>query len=265
MNRQTIFISGYPKSGNTWLTRLLGDVLNSPTGGCMPSEDTKEVATEGQDRPGPYIVRKGHFVLIDDDGSGEIVPRPHRLAWRRLTNEKIVFLVRDPRDICVSGAYHWRQTLKVFLEKMLKGDVAKCGRWDEYCDRWLGLFHVMPMAEGGMAIVKYEDLLDKPYLKTPSILDGLGCEWHRVFLYEAVRRQSFSTRKAQIGNDKKELRRNNMRKGIVGDWKNNFTPQMSERIWSEFGWMMERLGYEQDKKGKIYGSGSVVDDKWCKV
>jgi hypothetical protein len=36
-----------------------------------------------------------------------------------------------------------------------------------------------------------------------------------------------------------------MRKGIAGDWRNYFTPEMNQRIWLEFGWMMERLGFER--------------------
>ncbi len=249
-NKQTIFVSAYPKSGSTWLTRLLADILNSPSAGCMPSEDRNEVATEGQGRPGPYIVRKGHFVLIDND-TGPVVPRPHRLAWRQLTDEKVVFLVRDPRDICISGAHHWRQTPEKFLDRMIKGDVARCGRWDEYVESWwydkLNYFE--------LEIVKYERLLNNPFQVLPTVIDLLGCAWNRVFLYEAIQRQSFSARRQKIyrnldsidpGSSDKELRRNNMRKGIVGDWRNHFTPQMNDKIWDEFGWMIERLGYERE-------------------
>lgn len=236
--RKTIFISSYPKSGSTWATRLLADILDSPSGGCMPSEDSKEVATEGQDRPGPYIVRKGHFVLIDDD-TGPVVPRLHRLAWRQLAGERIVFLVRDPRDICVSGAWHWRQTPEKFLDRMIKGDVARCGRWDEYCDKWMTK---LDFDENFTALV-YESLLANPIQCIPRVLSDLDILWNHKIVYTVVKRQSFATRKAQIGNDPKELRRNNMRKGIVGDWRNHFTPEMNDKIWDEFGWMMERLGY----------------------
>jgi hypothetical protein len=239
MQKQVVYVSSYPKSGSTWLTRLLADILDSPSGGCMPSEDSKEVATEGQDRPGPYIVRKGHFVLIDDD-TGPVVPRPHRLAWRQLTDEKIVFLVRDPRDICVSGAHHWRQTPEQFLDRMIKGNVARCGRWDEF----IGDYFVHLGMANDFIIAKYEDLLTGPSQELKIILKYLDYYmYHQEYLYEVIRRQSFATRKAQIGNDPKELRRNNMRKGIVGDWRNHFTPEMNDRIWDEFGWMMERLGY----------------------
>ena len=241
MQRQVIYVSSWPKSGSTWLTRLLGDVLNSPTGGCMPEQDTKEVATEGQDRSGNYIVRKGHVVLVDN-ATGPVVPAPHRLSWNQLTNEKIVFLVRAPRDICVSGAWHWRCSIEVFMNRMIKGDVARCGRWDEYISEW-SKFNLDWGENGNSIVIKYEDLLSVVYNEIRNILAYLGCGYNQVFVYEAVKRNRFDVR--SIGKDGKELRRNNMRKGIAGDWKNHFTPQMNDRMWSEFGWMMEKLGYKK--------------------
>ena len=238
--RQAIYVAAYPKSGSTYLTRLLGDVLDSPTGGCMPSEDSKEIATEGQDRTGTYIVRKGHFVLVDND-TGPVVPSPHRLAWKRLTNEKIVFLVRDPRDICISGAYHWRCTPAEFLERMIRGDVARCGRWDNFTDMWINDRNLFPSS----IIFRYEDLqndglaqLQRLTLLFPDYLRDLA---------SSLKRQSFATRSQ--GLSESEMRRNNMRKGIVGDWRNWFSygedKEFNDRIWHEFGWMMERLGYQK--------------------
>lgn len=239
-DRQVVYVSGYPKSGTTFLTRLLGDVLNSPTGGCMPSEDHKEIATEGQDRSGLYIIRKGHFVLIDDN-TGPVIPSPHRMAWKQLADEKIVFLVRDPRDICVSGAYHWRVTPAEFLDRMIKGNVAKCGRWDEYVNRWLQF-----AKSNKIAVTKYEDLLERTanhiYRIMKCVIPFDADEGN--YDLHAIWRQSFASRSK--GLDEKEMRRNNMRKGVVGDWRNHFTTEMNDKIWNEFGWIMERLGYGSD-------------------
>lgn len=231
---ETIYVSAYPKSGSTYLTRLLGDILNSPTGGSTPSQDGNEIATEGQDRPGPYIIRKGHFTFTDSD---VLVPSPHRMDCKHLTNEKIVFLVRDPRDICISGAYHWRISPAQFLDRMIAGGVAKCGRWDEYVDGWFDLEYLQ------MDIAKYERLLSNPFLELDTMFRVLNLEiLTRGELYESIQRQSFEVRSK--GLDEKEMRRNNMRKGVVGDWRGKFTQQMEDKIWSEFGETMERLGYD---------------------
>ena len=234
MNRQTIYVSAYPKSGSTYLTRLLGDILNSPTGGCISSEDANEIATEGQDRPGSYVVRKGHYVLIDDD-SGDVVPRPHRMAYKQLTDEKVVFLVRDPRDICISGAYHWRATPAEFLDRMINGSIARCGRWDEYVSEWIDYNHDI------CHMVKYEDLLAFSYVELIHIESYIGNGYDRI--EQAIERQSFANRSE--GLDENEMRRNNMRKGTVGDWRNHFTKEMQNEVWNEFGWIMERLGYDK--------------------
>lgn len=237
MQKQVVYVTSFPKSGSTWLTRLLADILDSPSGGCMPSEDANEIATEGLDRPGPYVVRKGHFVL-EDGGLKPVVPRPHRLAWEQLTDEKIIFLVRDPRDICISGAYHWRVTPAEFLDRMIKGDVAKCGRWDEYVSEWIHFNHDI------CTVIKYEMLLMCPIIELSILRERLSLSFPTTEQVEvSLQRQSFTARAA--GKDEKELRRNNMRKGIVGDWRNHFTPEMSDKIWNEFGWVMEGLGYDQ--------------------
>lgn len=231
MNKVEIYISSFPKSGSTYFTHLLGDILNSPTGGCTLEEDKTDPAAEGQDRPGPYIIRRGHFILVGNEG-GPIVPEPHKLAWKQLTNKKVVFLIRDPRDICISGAYHWQMSVEEFLDRMVAGDVAGCGRWDEYCKMWLDW--------GRMAIVSYQDISPR---NIKRLLDCLKLDYKPGRVPGAFKRQSFAVR--SIGLDEVELRRNNMRKGIVGDWQNYFTLKMNDKIWREFGWMMERLGYER--------------------
>lgn len=170
------------------------------------------------------------------------MPQAHQLAWKQLTDEKIIFLVRDPRAICVSGAYHWQVSNEVFLERMIRGDVAGCGRWDEYCEKWYYL------GNRRMTIMTYERLLDYPQFWIQRALRRIDVQYEDNRLIQAIKRQSFATRKAEIGDNEAELRRQNIHTGIVGNWRNYFTPAMNEQIWNEFGWMMEKLGYN-DKLG----------------
>jgi len=91
-NRTPIHVIGYPKSGTTWVTRLLGDALNSPTGSGVCRHNA-EPATEGWDRPGPYFILKSHFSQVD---------RPAELTEQT----KVLYVVRDYRDILVSSFFH---------------------------------------------------------------------------------------------------------------------------------------------------------------
>lgn len=242
MDRQIVYVSSYPKSGSTWLTRLLADTLNCPSGGSMPSEDAKEIATEGQDRPGPYIIRKGHFRL-DEADFGLVVPHPHVMAYKQLENEKIIFLVRDPRDICISGAYHWRQTPEQFLDRMIAGNVARCGRWDEYVEGWLRILDDL-VAIDKCCIMQYEELIkDSACYYLMIKLTNIDVNPSKNEVDAALNRQSFSTRANKLDNNEQEMKRNNMRKGIAGDWRNHFTPAMNDKMWIEFGQTMARLGY----------------------
>lgn len=87
----------------------------------MAKEDAKEIATGGQNRKGPYVVRKGHFRLYRTEKVKRAVPKPHVLVPQNLRTEKTVFIVRDPRDICVSGAHHWGVSVKSMVNWITEG------------------------------------------------------------------------------------------------------------------------------------------------
>lgn len=243
---KTIYLSGYPKSGCTWSTRLLADVLNSPAGGCMQKEDRREVATEGLDRPGDYIVRKGHFVPIEDD-TGPVVPVVHRLAYKMITDEKLVFIVRDPRDICISGAHHWRTTPEAFMDRMIRGDVAGCGRWDIYVERWLSIITDLVVSiPGSVAALTYEQLLKEREARIVATLLYLNIPDIPIkHISEAFERQSFESRAKIVEDNGDTLRRNNLRLGVAGEWVKYLSGKTNDKVWSEFGEVMQRIGYKK--------------------
>jgi hypothetical protein len=243
--QKIIYAFGYPKSGNTYLTRLLADVISSPSGGCMPAEDKREVATEGADRPGAFIVRKGHFLPVDND-AGSVVPQPHRMAVKLLTDERLVFIVRDPRDICVSGAWHWRVSQETFLDRMIRGDVAGLGRWDKYVEQWLTIIADLVANNSiKVAALSYEQLLQEREARMVATLMYLDIPDIPIkHISEAFKRQSFEERAKRIQDAGDSLRRNNMHEGKAGEWVKYFSGKMNDRILSEFGTVMQRIGYK---------------------
>lgn len=243
----TIYQVGYVKSGNTWLTRLLGDVLNSPTGGSIPQEDRREVAAEGSNRTGKYFVRKGHYLPVDNE-TGDITPEAHRLAYKLLTRQdRLVFLVRDPRDICISGSHHWRVTPETFLDRMILGDVARLGRWDDYVKSWLEIIvNLLCGNQCPVSALTYEQLLKEKEARVLATLANLNIpDVPMKQIHDAYRRQSFEERKKQIQENGDTLRRNNLHIGKSGEWVKYFSGKMHDRIWSEFGEIMQRVGYKK--------------------
>lgn len=229
MSQTEIYINAYPRSGTAWLTRLLNDILP-------------------QDK---YIVRRGHFTLknselsagrfyeLGDEGERQ---RPKWFALSNITDEKLILLVRDPRDICVSGAWLWQQPVEQFLGRMIEGKVVRCGRWDEYCEVCLGF---LMKSRDVSLFTAYEHLISYTSNTCGYIIEafGLGGESR---IRQATERQSFTAIKFQMGNNEQALRKAGLRKGIAGDWRNHFTEAMNDKIWQEFGWMMEKLGYERN-------------------
>lgn len=246
MKREPIYVAGWPKSGCTWLTRLLGDALNCPTGGATLPQDKKEIATEGQDRPGPYVVRKAHLVLLNRD-RGPAIPAPHKLAWRRITNERFVFIIRDPRDIAVSSAAYFEIPIREALRKLHDGwDKADRGAWQDYVARWLD-------AEFDYVLTSYEELLEDGVSEVSWILDGLGgLHIDKPRIGWAVERQSFANRVKHIRElghrypRGREFNLRFMRKGIAGDWRNHFNKPLGRLAHEYFGGLMKRLGYIKD-------------------
>jgi hypothetical protein len=49
-----VIIVGYPKSGNTWVTRLVAELIGCPVVGFLDYDDQPEIAREGLNRRSDY-------------------------------------------------------------------------------------------------------------------------------------------------------------------------------------------------------------------
>lgn len=221
-----IFVVGYPKSGNTWLSRLLGDVLNCP---IQSGLGNLALADEGFDRRGKYVIRQRHT--------------------RQPVDGKIIIITRDPRDVFVSIMYYWQH-------KTLEGAFYRIGTkpggdWgiSIFYDLWFNRYKKYVDV-----YTTYETLLKDTDKELARILQALDIDFNKGRIDGTVRRQAFNKRRKSIKNGAsdalpygKEIQLRNMRKGISGDWKNHFKRKhgkiVHEHLWE---WMF-RLGYEKDK------------------
>jgi hypothetical protein len=221
---------------------LLGDVLDSPIGAVFPPSSDKCIAAEGQGRKGGHYIRQGHAVPIEVVG-GPVVPEPHKFAYKNMNGEKIVLMLRDPRDICVSGAHHWGRDLTTYIHHVGQGTwpMTHGSGLVPWVQSWLNLgIHD--------CLVRYETLLADTKGELLRILEATGVA-PAVDICETVERQSFARRKEwtkQHGQDLnygKDFQVRFLRKGIAGDWKNAMNPEQVALCDHYFGDMMRQLGY----------------------
>ena len=94
-NRQLkrIIIAGYPKSGNTWLTRLVAQLCDAPASGFLDAQNeiVNDIVTEGFHRNSEIEIVKTHHWH-------DTLPK---------SNAKVIYIVRDPRQILLSASRYF--------------------------------------------------------------------------------------------------------------------------------------------------------------
>lgn len=224
-----LVVCGYPRSGNCWLARLLGEALDVKVVGISGGRGS--IAAEGFDRKGKGYVKQAHLwpgkeghLRVDLDKQGQ---------------EQYILMIRDPRDVAVSIAAYWNRTLDAALDWMIEGPgPLELPPWAVFVDAWL--------AHGPYAIVRYEDL----HRDARGTLEGiLEHRWHTP-LDEVIAHQAFHAKKHEMrrrGNAYPFGRRAqlaHLRKGNTGEWKEVFSGDQAQRAQSTWEPFLHRFGYD---------------------
>lgn len=246
INPDTIVaVVGYPKSGNTLMTGLLGDVLDSPVVGYKTAAP---LAIEGLNRSGYYRVTQLHLKPTNvasncaiDNGWDFYAPM--------YKGERIVHIVRDARDVAVSVKYYFDQeSIEKVLELMHIGKfpLAKVGSWKKYIENWLKIESLLSR----YVRVRYEDLMADRRGTVEKVLESLELKPERgVDIDQIIANRGIEKRREYMkehGDDYmygKGGQLKLLRKGIVGDWKNHFTITDLAKAIDYFGDTMLLLGY----------------------
>ena len=207
------------------------------------SSTPNAVATEGHGRGGSHYIGQGHAVPLYRNEAPKA--KIHRLIIEDLSDEKLILMLRDPRDIVVSGSYHWKRPIRQFIVMVATGKwpVPHGGGLVQFYHKWLdsGLAH---------CVTRYEWLHENTEQELGRILDEIGIEAVKP-LVDVVHRQSFEQRRAwtkQHGdglNYGKEFQLQFLRKGIVGDWQNHFGEQEIKLCDHYFGEFMDAVSYKR--------------------
>jgi hypothetical protein len=173
-----VVLVGYPKSGSTWLRFLIGNLL---LGRELDFDSVREALPPvGSHRGAPQVLPGGGRLARTHEPLGTLVRR------ERL---RVVYLVRDGRDVAVSYYHHARRVghydgdLDGFLPRFLSGSVDSYGPWHEHA---LGAAADRDRAGRSMLTVRYEDLRRDTVRELARVAEFLGRDAERPELERVV-------------------------------------------------------------------------------
>ena len=238
---EDVFVVSYPKSGNTWLRFLIGNLL-SPDEPLTFSNIELKV---------PAIYQNSNRKLLR-------VSRPRVLKSQEYFDphyKKVIYIVRDPRDIAVSYYYHCikfriiKQEVKIdqFLNQFIEGKIDDFGSWGKNVGSWLGARKGDP----DFLLLRYEDIINETEDALKKIAIHIEITATDELIARAVELSSFDRMKnlEKIqSNEWKPTKKSNknfrfVRKAQCGGWITELSKEESEKIETAWKDLMLMLGY----------------------
>ncbi len=225
----TVSVNEYPKSGGTWICRMLCDL----TGWRFDDN---------------VVPRFGRSIV-----------KYHRMP---LSVEPQVVIVRDPRDVFVSLFFHSRAVFQddpfntaivdatkpifdghdsersqilAFIDRLLTDPIYPRFAWREFYS-----YHL----DRGAPIFRYEDFREEPEDTLVRLLGALNIEVAPTRLDEVVEKHSIErilARRASDGSNSGNA--NFVRRGKVGGYSDYLDDALVSRIEQSEGEIMARFGY----------------------
>ncbi|XP_066229974.1 sulfotransferase 2A1 [Saccopteryx leptura] len=231
---EDVLTVSFPKSGTNWLIEMLCLIYSKGDPTWVQSVPIWERS--------PWLENThGYNTLKDKDGPRLITSHlPIHLFPKSVfkSKTKVIYLIRNPRDILVSGYFFWiisnfvkkPESLEQYFEWFIQGNVA-FGSWFDHTRGWMSM-----REKENFLIVSYEELKQDTRSTVQKICRFLGKKLEPEELNSLLKYSSFQVMKENKMSNYTLLRGwlldgesgSLMRKGICGDWKNYFTVAQAE-------------------------------------
>jgi len=225
-----IWLSSFPRSGNTFLRNVLFEVYGLESSSFYEGIGEPENYTEF-----PFV--KTHI-------------RPHELEPQ---DKEIlaIHIIRDGRDTLVSMAHQRKDIYEPdtnfrdnFLEAMIAAEGSYFGGWSLNVQEWL---------ERASLLIRFEDLIQDPIGEVNRLnkimeLPSPNLEKLPGFKDLKFGEPKYGRGKRIAGSEEEELDivRKSFRKGKAFGWKDELDRELQNLFWSYHRNTMERVGYRRD-------------------
>lgn len=227
-----LHVNEYPKSGATWLCRLLAETL--------------DLRFDDNSYPKP----------------GAAVMKHHRLSFK---SNPTITIIRDPRDVAVSYFHHIskpfagdpfnkhsvaimqkevfdgkvadpsdNEQLKIFIKKLVTSPVTPSFTWGEFYRH---------QSRKGVPIIRYEDMRIDAASSLGKVLKEIGADYSEERLLEVIDKHDIKkilAKRKQDGNKEGSFF---IRKGEVGGWRERLCEESIALIEKDAGDLLDKYGY----------------------
>jgi hypothetical protein len=243
-----VFIVSYPRSGNTWTRFLIGNLLY-------------------QDDPITFSNVESRIpeIYFNPDHVMRRLPRPRILKSHECFQPRyrqIIYIVRDPRDVCVSNYHHNVKAGNIpdnypmdeFVPRFLRAEFdTQFGSWADNVGSWLA----MRENSENFLLLRYEDMKQdatRELTKVANFLHRFSFRNIEATPQRLARAIALSTPERMRELEKEESRdwaltkitrqdKPFVRTATAGGWKSVLSKEAVASLEGELGNLMRKLGY----------------------
>jgi hypothetical protein len=247
-----VSIVSFPKSGRTWLRALIGKAI------CEQYNIDESLLLD------TYTITKKAGALttrFTHDGSEIIDKTPYRelaVDRSRFKTQKVLFIVRDPRDVLVSCYFQAIKRVDTF-----EGSISEFIHDDRFgimkLVHWLNIWHVNQVFPKEFVLLTYEEMHASVHASLRRVLEEMNAQYTDDVINKAVEFASFESmremeKKDQFGiewmrpgdiNDPESYK---TRRGKVGGYVDYLTEEdimFIDKTINDFGCPFLRQYYEE--------------------
>lgn len=263
------FVASYPKSGNTWVRMLIGTYLYNAEGKFTRTK-TSDTNTTPFHNASPLPLEKISFnqqmqlrpaamlqlarppkATLVKSHDAAVIYQGMSLFAPQFTN-RVICVVRDPKDVAPSLADHIGVSIEEAVEKMnekgfrLLGDnnlAHFTSSWSINVKSWL------EYDDAPTYFVRYRDLHADTHGELTEMLQFLGFEnvdadaVHRSV--EENRFENVQKREEEEGfSEQSDSQDRFFRKGKTGSWREDVPEHLARKLEEDHGEVMRELGYD---------------------
>ena len=282
---EIVWLASYPKSGNTWVRLLLGNLLGlqdsddadsfSPVAGISSarwifdrylSVDTYELTDEEIDRFRPAVYRKmaeqvDDLMFVKAHDSFQQLPDGQPI-FPADCSRAAIYIVRDPLDVAVSYTHHRGETdFEKTVELMNEPTMAIGGKSNEQLRQlmkdWSGHYRSWTDQPGiPVLVVKYEDLSADTPGQLRRIADFVGLDESSFAMSyeeaaEASRFDRLQKIEAEKGFRERPVKADRFfRSGRSGEGREQLSERLQQKLTAHHAEVMRELGYLEGNIGE---------------